>query len=1363
MKKKCILVVLVVLVLVIALALVACGEKKADEIKVRERTPSQSTDTTSQTSGDHMTTTVKLNNGIYEGEILTSSAKSTPIFDGQGKLTDNAGNVYEGHWSNGKKDGQGKQTYANGDVYEGEWANNVFEGMGKYTWKNGDYYSGRWRSGSRFGGNGTYYFATGEVETYVGGTAGDALTGDCVITYRNGSVYEGHAENGKRSGQGTMRYADTSVYTGMWSNDKEDGQGRFQYVGGDVFEGLFVAGSIGATGKYTWASGDVYEGAFYEGLPHGNGTKYFVVKDEEGNVLADAEGKAQYETFTGSFSRGEMGSSGTYTWPNGDVYEGSFMDGVQQGEGKMYYAVTDANGNARLGTDGKPLYDVFEGQFANGVIGVSGKFTWSDGDVYEGAFVNGLPEGQGVKTFVKSNGNDVFRGLFVAGEIGARGEYIWANTESYKGEFDVGKPNGEGKMYMLALDSQGNVQVDGQGNTLYDIFEGHFVAGVISGTGTLAWASGNSFAGTFADGKIADGVVGTYTWKNGTVYTGTFLSELMDEGTIVWDDHNSFTGTFVNDKPSHGRFVYADAGEMFDGTFVNDKKQGVGTLYCYNETSTQYDIVVYEGNWVADQKSGAGKYYAYAEGTNTLLYDGNWEADKKDGLGTYYMADGRTFKGVFVADAMVSGQYTYTNNGDRFLYEGDFPSGTRTGVGSWYRYNQTTEKYDELLYEGGWLDNQFQGHGVRYYDEGARYDGEWQNSLRVGEGTFYYAGGDVYRGQWAGDQKTHGVYVDSETHNEYEGDFINGETRTDADAVIRICVGGEAGQYVYDVYTGAVENGVQQGAGILVYHDGHVYDGNWAAGKKSGAGKYSMGREGEQNYALIYDGNWSADKKDGKGVGYNDDGSVYDGEWVADQMQGAGIYYYKDGKVYVGEWVANQKSGAGVMAERTTGTETYAIVYSVDWTDEAYAGIYRGNWSADKRHGQGKGYLGEGEWFNGEWDQDSKVSGLYHYANGDEYEGAFDAQGKKTGKATFAFNDGRAFDGWYVNDNMDHGELTYTEGGKNYLYDGYFADGVFEGAGKQYAMDGGKTLLYDGAWSGGQFNGAGTYYAGAERYVGNFAAGNRDGAGIYYYEDGKVYVGLWVANQKSGNGILAERTTGPETYAIVYSADWTDANYADIYRGNWSADKKNGKGVYYFTADAKQYRYDGDFEADKRQGSGELCENVEGDYVVVFNGSWTDNDMSSGTYYYTAEGKQYRYVGAFVDGKPQSTVAYLYEKIAGEYQLMFTGSFDAGAIKDGTGKRLYASGDVYEGAFVDGKISNGTLVYTISGVEYTYVGAFDTNEEKSGLGTLTYTEDDKVYRYEGEFEADKRNGQGTLYVDDVKEFSGNWIDDEPQL
>jgi hypothetical protein len=82
---------------------------------------------------------------------------------------------------------------------------------------------------------------------------------------------------------------------------------------------------------------------------------------------------------------------GKLKWPNGDVYEGDFVNGDRTGKGKY----TWSNG------------DVYEGDFVKGDRTGKGNFTYTDGDVYEGDYVNGDQTGKGKYTFTSG---DVYEG-----------------------------------------------------------------------------------------------------------------------------------------------------------------------------------------------------------------------------------------------------------------------------------------------------------------------------------------------------------------------------------------------------------------------------------------------------------------------------------------------------------------------------------------------------------------------------------------------------------------------------------------------------------------------------------------------------------------------------------------------------------------------------------------------------------------------------------------------------------------------------------------------------------------------------------------------------------------------------------------
>ena len=62
-----------------------------------------------------------------------------------------------------------------------------------------------------------------------------------------------------------------------------------------------------------------------------------------------------------------------------DVYEGTWIESMRNGQGKETYS----NG------------DSYQGQFREGLFNGKGRYTWSNGSYYEGTFKNGEKHGEG--------------------------------------------------------------------------------------------------------------------------------------------------------------------------------------------------------------------------------------------------------------------------------------------------------------------------------------------------------------------------------------------------------------------------------------------------------------------------------------------------------------------------------------------------------------------------------------------------------------------------------------------------------------------------------------------------------------------------------------------------------------------------------------------------------------------------------------------------------------------------------------------------------------------------------------------------------------------------------------------------------
>ena len=172
--------------------------------------------------------------------------------------------------------------------------------------------------------------------------------------YSNGDIYIGGFKNGLKDGKGKYIWKSGDQYDGEWIDDMKDGMGRFYYVDGrsrlgewengrpwnikeydgngkiivewkNGIKGLKkgkLSGIKNKFGQWVWSKYKIdnkvwtYEGEIVEGKPNGYGV-LFILKD-------------RYE---GSFKNGLMDGQGKYTYPNGSFYEGNWEKGQRSGKG----------------------------------------------------------------------------------------------------------------------------------------------------------------------------------------------------------------------------------------------------------------------------------------------------------------------------------------------------------------------------------------------------------------------------------------------------------------------------------------------------------------------------------------------------------------------------------------------------------------------------------------------------------------------------------------------------------------------------------------------------------------------------------------------------------------------------------------------------------------------------------------------------------------------------------------------------------------------------------------------------------------------------------------------------------------------
>tara|TARA_R110002072_G_scaffold32623_1_gene99316 strand:+ start:326 stop:763 length:438 start_codon:yes stop_codon:yes gene_type:complete len=89
----------------------------------------------------------------------------------------------------------------------------------------------------------------------------------------------------------------------------------------------------------------------------------------------------------------------------------------------------------------------------------NGSYLFENGDLFNGSWKKGLPNGYGVYEFTSG---DVYKGAWKDGLMQGRGTYTYNNGDKYIGNWKEGKMNGRGHFYWeLAGDLMNNAKYEG--------------------------------------------------------------------------------------------------------------------------------------------------------------------------------------------------------------------------------------------------------------------------------------------------------------------------------------------------------------------------------------------------------------------------------------------------------------------------------------------------------------------------------------------------------------------------------------------------------------------------------------------------------------------------------------------------------------------------------------------------------------------------------------------------------------------------------------------------------------------------------------------------------------------------------------
>ena len=130
-------------------------------------------------------------------------------------------------------------------------------------------------------------------------------------------------------------------YIGDFRDEEFHGYGRLEipisFTQRAVYAGNWVRGQREGRGTHWNGEGKLYIGEWRNNKRHGTGSYFFNIPGWKENEHTEFWLKENFENYTGDFVEDHFQGKGTYRWPDGQRYEGSFFASDKHGEGVFYY------------------------------------------------------------------------------------------------------------------------------------------------------------------------------------------------------------------------------------------------------------------------------------------------------------------------------------------------------------------------------------------------------------------------------------------------------------------------------------------------------------------------------------------------------------------------------------------------------------------------------------------------------------------------------------------------------------------------------------------------------------------------------------------------------------------------------------------------------------------------------------------------------------------------------------------------------------------------------------------------------------------------------------------------------------------
>ena len=216
-------------------------------------------------------------------------------------------------------------------------------------------------------GEGVYVYPSGAK--FVGNFLNHLAHGFGILYFANGDIYEGMWNQHIREGNGKLIANGKFTYTGEFSENNFHGRGIIKYQNSDEYAGYFKNGKFNGEGVYITSDGERFEGKWSDGVPQNKLNKWNQINSISN---LDESGMSTAKNCNLNYCHDEIGQ---FTYRDGTIYSGYFIEGSPQGLGRVQYV----NG------------DIYEGGWKNHAPDGEGVVNYQSGRSYGAIWRNGIP------------------------------------------------------------------------------------------------------------------------------------------------------------------------------------------------------------------------------------------------------------------------------------------------------------------------------------------------------------------------------------------------------------------------------------------------------------------------------------------------------------------------------------------------------------------------------------------------------------------------------------------------------------------------------------------------------------------------------------------------------------------------------------------------------------------------------------------------------------------------------------------------------------------------------------------------------------------------------------------------------------